>query len=84
MDKAIVWVISVLAALFLGYVSGYVRRKAENRAMKEDIDALTRSAEEINAAIADRSWDRQRHWEMKRDAILAMQQSHGLASEALM
>jgi hypothetical protein len=84
MEKYIVWPLNFLFGLLVGYLWGYIKKKAENRAMKEDIAALTRTAEEIKATIADKSWDRQRHWEMKRDAILAMIQALGLAREALM
>jgi len=83
-----IWIYLALAfmlGLFIReYLPKYVSQKAENRAMKEDIATLTRLAEEIKSAIADRSWDRQRQWEMKRDAVLAMVESLGLTSDAVM
>jgi len=84
MAKDIIWVLSIVTGLLVGYLGGYVKKKAENRAMREDIEVLTRAAEEIKANVADKSWDRQRHWEMKRDALLAMIQALGLAGESLM
>ena len=72
-----------LLGLFAGYLPAYVNKKAENRAMKEDVATLTRLAEEIKTSLADKSWDRQRHWEMKRDAVICMIQSLGLADDAL-
>lgn len=84
MANQIIWALSVATGLLLGYLGGYVKKKAENRAMREDIEVLTRAAEEIKARVADKSWDRQRQWEMKRDALLAMIQAIGLTGESLM
>jgi hypothetical protein len=67
-------VIGVLAFL-LGNVirpffSSYANKKGENLATKEDIAQITKTQEEIKSQISDKTWDRQRQWELKRDAVL--------------
>lgn len=51
------------------YFGAYLKRKGENLATKEDIGELTQAAEEIRAKISDDVWDRQKQWEMRRDAV---------------
>ncbi|MGH9599460.1 MAG: hypothetical protein ACRD27_06320 [Terracidiphilus sp.] len=52
------------------YLGAYLKRKGENLATKQDIGELTKTTEEIKAKISDDVWDRQKQWEMRRDAIL--------------
>ncbi len=40
MEKFIVWGFSILVSAFVGYISGYMKKKGENFATKEDLDDL--------------------------------------------
>jgi hypothetical protein len=65
------WFVSLIASLIIGsFLPSYFRKKAENLATKEDIAELTKTAKEIEAKIDEKMWDRQRQWEMKREALL--------------
>lgn len=70
---ALTWLISTLAGSFLG---AYLKKKGENFATHEDIDklleevrAVTTTTKEIEAKISNEVWERQRRWEVKRDAV---------------
>jgi hypothetical protein len=71
------WVLSTIVALFIGgFLKPYLSKKGENLATKEDIrdiveqmKLITRAAEEIKTELSDAAWDRQKHWELKRDTI---------------
>jgi hypothetical protein len=59
------------------YLGAYLRKKGENLATHEDIDKLndqvrsvTQITEEIKAKISNEVWDRQKHWELKREVLL--------------
>jgi hypothetical protein len=61
------------AGAFLGF---YLKKKGENLATHEDIDRLndqvrvvTTTTKEIEAKISGDLWDRQKQWELKRDAL---------------
>jgi hypothetical protein len=67
----------ILRSALVPYLDGYSRRKGENRAMQENIKTLvsqtatlTETTENIKAKISDDVWDRQKQWEMRRDAAL--------------
>jgi hypothetical protein len=84
------WGITALVSGFGAYFGSYFRKKGENLATHEDIGklvdqvrAVTMTAKEIEANISDRSWNRQKHWEMKREAIFSVMASLGKADEAL-
>jgi hypothetical protein len=84
------WAITALMAGFGAYFGSYFKKKGENLATHEDIGklvdqvrAVTVTAKEIEANISDRSWNRQKHWEMKREAIFSVMASLGRADEAL-
>ncbi len=58
------------------YFGGYLKTKGENLATHEDIEKLkdqmevvTRTTEEIKTEISDAAWNRQKHWELKRDVL---------------
>ncbi|HEY2471055.1 MAG TPA: hypothetical protein VGI45_24885 [Terracidiphilus sp.] len=81
----------ILTALLGVLVGGFVRlwrsyseEKGKNLATKEDIAELTKAAKEIEAAISSEVWDRQRQWEMKRDAVIEAVQALSAAEDALM
>jgi len=68
---------------FRPFLGSYSAKKGENLATKEDIRELTKAAEEIKAKISDDVWDRQRQWELKRDAIITVICDAGLSRRAL-
>jgi hypothetical protein len=78
MEKLITLALTTLVSAFVGsYLAGYLKKKGENLATKEDIQdlaaqtaLLTQTAKEIEAKITDKVWDRQKRWELKRDQIL--------------
>jgi adenosyl cobinamide kinase/adenosyl cobinamide phosphate guanylyltransferase len=87
----------VIAALgvfggWLGaFVGSYMKRKGENLATHEDLDKLvkqmeatTNATKAIEARISNEVWDRQKHWELKRDALVAALQGLERSDVALM
>lgn len=90
MEKLFVWGFSILVGAFVGYLAGYMKKKGENLATKEDLDdlvkqvsAVTQATKAIEAKITDQVWNRQRHWEMKRDSLFAALQALGRVDDAL-
>lgn len=87
------WFLLIVPALSAGvgaYVGGYLKTKGTNLATHEDIDkvveqvrAVTQTAKEIEAKISDAVWDRQRRWEMKRDALFSALKAMAAINEAL-
>jgi len=73
----IVWGLGTLLAGFVGgYLASYMKKKGENLATHEDIAmlvdqvrAITTTTKEIEAKISSEIWDRQKRWELKRDAV---------------
>jgi hypothetical protein len=72
----IFWGITALISGFGAYFGAYLKKKGENVATHEDIDklvdqvrAVTTTTKEIEAKISNDMWDRQKRWELKRDAI---------------
>ena len=70
------FVFVVVCAGFGAYFGSYLKRKGENLATQEDIDkvleqvsAVTKTTKEIEAKISDDLWNRQKHWEMKREVL---------------
>jgi hypothetical protein len=81
---------TLVGAFFGSYLSGYMKRKGENLATHEDIDKLvaqveatTNATKSIEASISNKVWDRQRQWELKRDAVYSVMQALGIADETL-
>jgi hypothetical protein len=56
--------------VFKPFLGSYSAKKGENLATKEDIAQLTKITEGIKAKISDEVWDRQRQWEVRRDAVI--------------
>lgn len=85
------WTIVTIVGAFVGsWLAGYFRRKAENLATHEDIDklvdqvrAVTQATKEVEASISDRAWNRQKHWELKREAVFSVMQALGHADDNL-
>lgn len=76
--------VSLIAAGAGGYFGSYFKKKGENLATREDIAEITRTQKEIEAKVSDRSWDRQKQWEMKRDALVKAIQVTGECFEAIL
>jgi hypothetical protein len=74
----IAWVLlAALASAFGGYLGSYLKKKGENLATHEDLEKLvhqmaatTEATKAIEARISDEMWNRQRHWEMKKEIFL--------------
>jgi len=87
----ILWLLSMLVAMFIGgYLKSYLSQKGANLATHEDIGklveqmtAITQATKQIEGRISDEIWNRQRHWEMKREAIVAAIQALLEADDAL-
>lgn len=62
--------LAIIAAAFGGYLAGYMKKKGENLATREDIDKVFAETKRIEAKISDEVWDRQKRWELKRDLLL--------------
>jgi hypothetical protein len=73
----IAWGLTTLIGAFAGsYLGAYMKKKAENRAIHEDINklvdqvrAVTAATKQIEAEISSGVWDKQKRWEMKRDVL---------------
>lgn len=55
-----------VVALIGAYLGAYLRKRGENYAIKQDLEGLTRIAEQIRAQVSDASWQGQRFWEEKK------------------
>ena len=80
--------ISILSFLFGNVIrpffGSYSAEKGKNLATKEDIAQITKVQEEIKAKISDDVWDRQKQWEMRRDAVFEVVRVLGEVDEALL
>jgi hypothetical protein len=81
----VVFVSSSLSAGAGAFIGSYLKKKGENLATHEDINKLvdqvksvTQATKEIEAKISGELWDRQRHWEAKRDSLLSAVKSLSL------
>lgn len=85
-----------LVTLLLGLLSGsflkpYLSKKGENLATHEDIQklveqvtAVTQATKEIEAKISDQVWNRQRLWELKREAVYSVMLALNKADDAVL
>jgi hypothetical protein len=86
------WILLVALTSWLGsFIGSYSKKKGENLATKEDFRELKaqtaelrQATKEIESKIEDQVWDRQRQWELKRDAVLGVIQSLSDSEDALM
>jgi hypothetical protein len=83
-------ILTVVGSLAGGYFGAYLKTKAQNLATHEDIDklvvqvkAVTTATKEIEAKISIDVWDRQKRWEIKRDAIFETVKNVGPLTDAL-
>jgi hypothetical protein len=86
------WKFAFLAfcAGFGAYLGSYLKKKGENLATREDITdlvtqvrAVTTATKEIEAKISDAMWDRQKRWELKREALLEAARSVAIVKDRL-
>lgn len=87
------WALAIVPFLSAGagaYLGSYLRKKGENLAIHEDIGklvdqvrAVTTTTKEIEAKISSDVWDRQKRWELRRDAVIDALQKMGAIEEAL-
>jgi hypothetical protein len=61
------FVFFIIAAAAGAYFGSYFHSKGSQRALREDIDTLTRATEEIKAQISQSAWVGQRRWDLKRE-----------------
>lgn len=68
-------VITAVVAGTGAYLGSYLKKKGENWATREDIrelarqtGILTQAAKEIEAKISNEMWEKQKRWEVKKDA----------------
>jgi hypothetical protein len=80
----------VLLMFWRSFIPAYLNKKGENLATHEDINKLvdqvrvvTTTAKEIEAKISNDALDRQKQWELKRDAILNVAKTISQIEEAL-
>jgi hypothetical protein len=85
-----IFVSSSLSAGAGAFLGSYLKKKGENLATKEDLDdlveqvrAVTTTTKEIEASISNEVWDRQRQWELKRDAVYSVLQAIAAADDAI-
>lgn len=84
------WSLAVLIGAFLGYLTGYMKKKGENLATHEDINKLvdqvhvvTTTTKQIEAQISGDLWDRQKRWELRRDALFELTKRLGSLKDSL-
>jgi hypothetical protein len=72
----VIWGLGILVTGLGGFLAGYLKKKGENLARKEDLDdlikevrAVTTTTKKIEAEISSGVWDRQKRWEMKREVL---------------
>lgn len=79
--QALGYIFTALVSLVLGGLIrswyAYSEAKGKNLATKEDLNdlkeqtaMLAQTTKEIESKIEDQVWNRQRHWELKRDTLL--------------
>ena len=69
--------LNILLGMFVGYFfKGYLTKKGENLASKEDVkdlvarlSAVTEATKRIEADISTGVWDKQKRWDMKREVL---------------
>ena len=83
-------VLTVFCAAIGAYIGSYLKRKGENLATREDIDALveqvsavTTATKEIEAKISNEVWDKQKRWELKREVLFETLKDIAMVKERL-
>jgi gas vesicle protein len=90
-ENLIAWALTTLGSAFVGsYLAAYSKKKGEIRATHEELgklakqmDVVTTTQKQIEARISNEVWDRQRRWELKRDALLEATKKMAVLHKAL-
>ena len=79
MDYVGLLVTTLIGAWIGSFLGSYLKKKGENVATHEDIDklveqvaAVTKTTKEIESRISNEVWDRQRRWEVRKEALLEL------------
>jgi hypothetical protein len=91
MENFLLWFVGSLVGAFGGsFLGAYLKKKGENLATHEDFERVlaelkqsTQATKAIEAKFSDEIWDRQRQWELRRDAVYSVMQALGKADETL-
>ena len=86
----VIWGLGILVTGLGGFLAGYLKKKGENLARKEDLDdlisevhAVTTTTKKIEAEISTAVWDQQKRWEMKREVLFEAARRLGAVNDAL-
>jgi hypothetical protein len=85
------WALTTLGGAFGGsWLGAYMKKKGEDRAMKEGFKEVleqtretTTATKSIEARISDDVWNRQKRWEMRRDVVSETAKSVAKTKDAL-
>lgn len=83
------WLGSVACAAVGAYFGSYLKKKGENLATQEDLNKLvdqlkatTEATKRIEAQISGEMWDKQKQWELTRDAALRLMEAQARLEDA--
>lgn len=90
-----VWVVALLAPMLSAaagfYFGGYLSKKGEGLATREDLGklveqvrAVNTATKEIETSISNETWERRRQWELRRSILLEGAKGVGACFEALL
>src|ERR1035441_6475021 len=90
-DNALLtFILSFIGAGGGAYLGAYLKKKGENLATHEDLDklvvqmaAVTKTTKQIEAQISNDLWDRQKRWELKRDAFFETMRELGTVESSI-
>lgn len=84
LNQFVFWLFTVLCSGIAAYMGSYLRKKAENAAIHEDIAklveqqrAMAEATKRIEAQISNEVWDRQKQWELTRDGAVKVMEAYG-------
>jgi hypothetical protein len=90
MEHLLLLAVTFVVAGAGAYLGSYLKRKGENLATREDVDklliqlsAVTQVTKVIEAKISNDVWERQRKWDIRRDALFEGIRSLGAVEDAL-
>jgi len=76
-DQVEFWLFTLLCSGLGAYGGAYLKKRAENLATRDELDKLieqmkatTEATKAIESRIDDQVWNKQRQWELKREALL--------------
>ena len=83
--------LGIMVSAFAGFLAGYMKKKGENLAIHEDIQkvvdqvkAVTEATKTIENRLSGELWDRQKHWEMKKEALFEITRRISELDDALL